>query len=154
MDAISPIVLKHCAYALASPLHQLFTASITSGAVPPEWKMYKIIAVYKSGDKTSVRNYHSISLLCIVSKVLARLVNQPSFHSTNLGFKRMLQSCNNYSSTLTSLLHPKTKQIPYILTFGRSLIVPHTISSQLSCGTLVSLVPYGTGYIIKPSVSL
>ena len=35
--------------------------------------MHKIVSVYKSGDKTSVKNYRLISLLCVVSKVLERL---------------------------------------------------------------------------------
>ena len=34
----------------------------------------KITPVHKSGDKTSVTNYHPISLLCIISKVLERVM--------------------------------------------------------------------------------
>jgi len=56
------------------PIHHLFMTSITSGAIPSKWKMHKIIAVYKSGDKSSVKNYHPILLLCIISKVLDRLI--------------------------------------------------------------------------------
>jgi len=55
-------------------MHHLFTTSISCGAIPSEWKLHKIIAVHKSGDKTSVKNYRPISLLCIVSKVLERLI--------------------------------------------------------------------------------
>ena len=34
-----------------------------------------IIPVCKANDKASVKNYHPISLLCNVSKVLERLIN-------------------------------------------------------------------------------
>jgi len=45
-----------------------------SGNLPSEWKIHKIIPVYKSWDKSSVANYWPISVLCVISKVLERLV--------------------------------------------------------------------------------
>ena len=70
IDHIAPSVLKSCAYTLTLPLHHLFTTSLKTSIIPNEWKMHKIIPVYKSNDKTSVKNYRPISLLCNVSKVL------------------------------------------------------------------------------------
>ena len=58
IDNNPPIVLKNCAHALVLPIHHLFTTNINSDTIPTEWKMHKIIAAYKSGDKTSVKNYH------------------------------------------------------------------------------------------------
>jgi len=74
IDNTPPTVLKHCAFALAVPIHHLFMTSITNGAIPSEWKMHKIIAVCKSVDKSSVKNYRPISLSCILSKVLEKLI--------------------------------------------------------------------------------
>jgi len=54
--------------------HTVFTTSINSGLIPQEWKIHKIVPVLKSGDKTSTKNYRVISLLCIISKVLERLI--------------------------------------------------------------------------------
>ena len=73
---IAPVILKNCtcAFSLALPIHHLFTISLRSGNLPSEWKTHKIIPVFKSGDKTSVANYQPISLLCVISKVLERLV--------------------------------------------------------------------------------
>uniref|UniRef100_A0A1X7UFN3 Reverse transcriptase domain-containing protein n=1 Tax=Amphimedon queenslandica TaxID=400682 RepID=A0A1X7UFN3_AMPQE len=42
--------------------------------IPSEWKVHRITPVYKSGDKSLVTNYRPISLLCIASKVLERLI--------------------------------------------------------------------------------
>ena len=74
IDNIAPVVLKNCAHALTISAHHLFTISIKSGSIPSEWKIHKITSVYKSGNKTSVTNYRPISLLCMMSKVLERLI--------------------------------------------------------------------------------
>ena len=39
-----------------------------------EWRPHCVIPIYKTGDKTSVSSYRPISLLCILSKVLERIV--------------------------------------------------------------------------------
>jgi len=43
IDNIPPTILKHCAYALALPIHHLFTISVHSEIIPTEWKLHKII---------------------------------------------------------------------------------------------------------------
>jgi len=68
------VVVKNCAHSLTLPVHHLFIASLRSGNIPNEWKIHKIIPIYKSSDKTSVKNYYPISLLCIILKVLERLI--------------------------------------------------------------------------------
>ena len=71
---IVPTILRNCASALAAPLHHLFITSINNGIIPTEWNIHKIVSIYKSGDKMSVKNYRPISLLCNVSKVLEGLI--------------------------------------------------------------------------------
>ena len=44
------------------------------GYLPNKWRIHKIIPIYKSGDKSSVKNYHPISLLCCISKVLESII--------------------------------------------------------------------------------
>ena len=61
-------------YTLTLPLHYLFTISLNTSTIPNEWKMHKIIPVYKSSDKASISNYRPISLLCNVSKVFECLI--------------------------------------------------------------------------------
>ena len=74
VDEIGPRVLTSCASALCKPFHHLFNVSLKYGVVPSQWCIHKIIPVYKSGDSSSVRNYRSISLLSITSKVLEHLI--------------------------------------------------------------------------------
>ena len=49
-------------------------SSITTGNIPTEWCTHYIIPIHKSGNKTLVNNYRPISLLCILSKVLERII--------------------------------------------------------------------------------
>ena len=73
-DNISPRLLKHCALALYLPLYHLFTLSLSRCYLPVEWRTHLIKSIFKSGDKSSVRNYRPISLLPVISKVLEKLV--------------------------------------------------------------------------------
>ena len=74
VDGIGLKLLKQCSLALYIPLHHLFQLSISKQAIPREWKHHSITPIYKSGDKSSVSKYRPVSLLCIVSKVLERLI--------------------------------------------------------------------------------
>ena len=78
IDCIGSKLLKHdmhCAPALYIPLHHLFSLSILNHAIPSEWKHHSITPIFKSGERTSVNNYRPVSLLCIASKVLERLIH-------------------------------------------------------------------------------
>ena len=52
----------------------LFSTSLQNNPIPQEWHTHCVIPIYKAGDKSSVCNYRPISLLCILSKVLERIV--------------------------------------------------------------------------------
>ena len=69
IDYIAPRVLKYCACTLTLRLHHLFTTSLNTSIIPNEWKMHKIIPVYKSSDKTSVKNYRPISIMYCLQSV-------------------------------------------------------------------------------------
>ena len=74
IDGISPVTLSRCALALYEPIHHLFSLCINQSNIPNEWRIHLISPIFKSGEKTSVTNYRPISLLCILSKVLERLI--------------------------------------------------------------------------------
>ena len=72
IDGIGPKLLKSCAVALYVPIHHVFSLSITNHVIPSEWKCLSIMN--KSSDRSQVTNYRPISLLCVISKVLGRIV--------------------------------------------------------------------------------
>ena len=95
IDGIGPKILKHCALALFKPIHYLFVLSITKHCLPTEWRFHLIAPVYKSGDKSSVKSYRPISLLCIISKVLEKIIYNKiipfvsnSISSSQFGFRK------------------------------------------------------------------
>ena len=73
-DGIPPIVLQRCATALHQPLCYLFNLTLQFSYLPRDWKVHKIVPIFKSGDPTSVKNYRPISLLSNTSKVLERII--------------------------------------------------------------------------------
>ena len=52
----------------------MFNLSLSTGVIPQEWKVHLVVPVHKSSDRSSVKNYRPISLLCNTSKVLETLV--------------------------------------------------------------------------------
>ena len=74
IDGIPSSLLRNCALALYIPIHHLFSLSLSKHVIPYEWKCHSITPIHKHGDKSQVTNYRPISLLCIISKVLERLI--------------------------------------------------------------------------------
>ena len=74
LDGIGPRVLRACALALCPVLHHLFSLCLTQQKFPMDWKLHKIVPVFKSADKSSIANYRPISLLSVTSKVFERLI--------------------------------------------------------------------------------
>ena len=62
IDGIGPEVLKHCATTFCVALHQQFSLSLSQHTFPNEWRIHSIKPIYKSGNKSDVRNYKPISL--------------------------------------------------------------------------------------------
>ena len=83
IDNIPNSVLKHCSRSLCSPIYYLFQQCVKQGYLPNECRLHKIIPIDKSADKSSVKNYRPISLLCCISKVLESLV-MTGFTTTSL----------------------------------------------------------------------
>ena len=74
IDGIGPKLLKHCALALHRPLHHLFLLTFSQNQLPEEWRTHLITPIHKCGDKSNVKNYRPISLLCSISKVLEKVI--------------------------------------------------------------------------------
>ena len=74
-DGIPPEVYKHGGRAVAEQLLALFIQTWQGGTVTQEFRDATIVHLYKNkGDRGCCDNHRGISLLCIASKILARLV--------------------------------------------------------------------------------
>ena len=52
----------------------IVNTSIVTGTYPDPWKCPIVTPIYKSGDTKNVENYRPVSLLCIISKILEKVV--------------------------------------------------------------------------------
>ena len=74
LDDINPKILNFCALSLLQPVCHLFSVSISTSKHPIQWRSHCIIPIHKSGDKSLICNYHPISLLCVLSRVLEKVI--------------------------------------------------------------------------------
>ena len=65
VDGFGPQLFRSCADALCTPLH-LFTTSLQYSTIASQWKIHRIIPIFKSGDKTVVSAYFVV-VYCVKS---------------------------------------------------------------------------------------
>ena len=73
-DELHPLVLKHCADAIAYPLYVIFSRSLSKGIVPEAWKISTVIPIFKKGNRYDPLNYRPISLTSVCCKTMERLI--------------------------------------------------------------------------------
>ena len=73
-DSIKPIILKELGLEIAIVICLLFEKSLKTDQLPSEWTKAQICPLYKKGDKTDPANYRSISLTCILCKVMGHII--------------------------------------------------------------------------------
>ena len=67
-------LLKTLSTYLSKPLEILFNCSFSTGVVPDNFKIARVIPVFKKGSQTCVSNYRPISLLSIFNRLLEKLM--------------------------------------------------------------------------------
>ena len=66
--------MKQTIASFINPLFHILNLSFNSGVVPLQFKIAKVIPIFKSGDKSSMDNYRPISLLSTFSKIMEKIV--------------------------------------------------------------------------------
>ena len=82
-DNIHGVILKTCASSLARPLSIIFELIYNTGILPAEWKCANVVPVFKKGVKENIENYRPISLTCISTKVMERIIYDELFSCTH-----------------------------------------------------------------------
>ena len=80
-DGLPPLLFKQLQSVIAKPLTLLFTQLFSVGVVPEIWKQAIISPVFKKGATSNVANYRPVSLTCVASKIMERVIvqhNSPS----------------------------------------------------------------------------
>ena len=73
---ILPEMVKVCSDDLLKYLLDLLISVWDAGCVPQEWRDASLVSVPKKGDLSLCDNWRGISLLNIVGKVLAKVIQQ------------------------------------------------------------------------------
>ena len=75
-DCIPVVLLKNCEPELSYILAELFNMCLNESCFPGYWKVSSVVPVFRNvGERSTVKNYHPVSLLSMVSKVFEKLVN-------------------------------------------------------------------------------
>ena len=74
-DNIPTRFLKEAANELAPALGLTFTASLTQGYVPDDWKTADVTPIFKKGDSSTPSNYRPISLTAVCCKVMEHILH-------------------------------------------------------------------------------
>lgn len=94
-------------------LTHIFIQSLETGMLPLDWKIAKVIPIFKSGNKYSPANYRPISLTSICCKMLEHIISSnvyrhleanKFFFRNQHGFRRNF-SCETQLFELTTDLH-------------------------------------------------
>ena len=73
-DGIGNLIVKGVAKEIVHPLTAIFNLSLSTGKVPDNLKIAKVIPIHKKDDKEIFSNYRPVSVLPCFSKILERLV--------------------------------------------------------------------------------
>ena len=75
LDNLPPGYLKDTANVIAGPLTHVINLSLNSGIIPNDFKMGRVMPIFKSGSVSNIDNYRPISILPILSKILEKCVH-------------------------------------------------------------------------------
>ena len=75
LDGISARLLKEASDVIAPVLTRIFNCSLSSSTFPCIWKLGKVSALFKSGNRCDANNYRPITVLPTISKILEKAVH-------------------------------------------------------------------------------
>ena len=73
-DSISTKLIKQSINNIIEPLTNIINNSLSTGIIPNQLKIAKVISIHKQSDKKLLNNYRPISLLPVFSKIFEKVV--------------------------------------------------------------------------------
>ena len=74
-DKTSTKILTDAKEVCVPYLTNIFNCSLYSGIFPDEWKIARVLLIFKSGDKEMSINYCLTSVMSVTAKLFEKLVN-------------------------------------------------------------------------------
>ena len=75
IDNVSSRIIKDAFIIQMTRLMSLINRSFDSGIFPNQWKLAKVITLYKGGNRHDVGSYRPVSLLPLPSKIIEKIVH-------------------------------------------------------------------------------
>jgi Reverse transcriptase (RNA-dependent DNA polymerase) len=79
-DGMGSLLLKELVDQVVKPLTINFNNSLTSSAVPEDWRRANVTPIYKKGTKSDPSNYRPVSLTSICCKLLKSVIRDNIVH--------------------------------------------------------------------------
>ena len=107
LDEIPAKYLKDGSSVISKLLTHIINVYITTGSIPDDLKMARIVPLYKINSKTHVGNYRPISVLSVISKVFEKVVfmQLSDYLSENRLLYEFQSGFRSSYSTDTCLIH-------------------------------------------------
>ena len=83
LDKISGKILKAAASSIASLLTYIFNHALISSHFPSEWKVARLLPLFKKGPRNLAENYRPISILPSISKLMERIMYDQLYEYLN-----------------------------------------------------------------------
>jgi hypothetical protein len=111
-NGLSVFFISNFALTLSRPLHHIISTSFSTGIIPVQLKIAKVVPVFKSDCKEDLNNYRPISLLSVFSKILEKIVGNRL--SSYLEFNNLISDSQYGFRKAHSTLHPLTKLMNFV----------------------------------------
>ena len=140
VDGISSEVLKLGAEVLVVPLTYIINFSIVTGKYPTNWKLAKVIPLFKKGDKKLLKNYRPVSLLSVAGMVLERIFAiqvEEHFESDKLfgefqfGFRKNKSTISELLTLFDSIMEAKEDKKEILVLLYDLSSAFDTVSSEI-----------------------
>jgi hypothetical protein len=107
IDKISVKLIQAAGKTILKSLKNIFNLSLNTGIFPNDWKIARVMPIYKCDNKTDCGNYRPISIISNVAQVFEKVIYSQliTFLNENKVINENQSSFRPNHSTETTLLH-------------------------------------------------
>lgn len=117
-DTISNFHLKSLKSSLLLPLKIAVNKSLLEGTFPNQYKLAKVVPLFKAGDREDFNNYRPISLLATISKIFEKVVHRQLYDffsehymtDCQFGFRTKSETSHCITNFLNNIYKNKNKK--------------------------------------------
>ena len=104
-DSLPVYIVKGCIDFLIKPLLFIFNLCLKNGTYPSKWKESKVIPIFKNGYKNNIKNYRSVCIVSVCSKILEIIISNRIFESVKNRISNQQHGFLPQHSTATNLIN-------------------------------------------------